>query len=63
MTLLLSFLFAIAAPAAETPRQASFHVRNAFVVKVPKGAQKVRVWFAVPQQDAQSAISNFAVNP
>ncbi len=42
-------------------QQASFHVKNAFTVKIPKGAQRVRVWFAVPQQDAQSVIRNFSV--
>ena len=45
----------------EKPRQASFHVRNVFNVKVPKGAQAVRIWFAVPQEDASSSIRNFAV--
>jgi transglutaminase-like putative cysteine protease len=56
--MMLFLLFAIA---AQTPQQASFHVKNAFTVKVPKGSQRVRVWFAVPQQDSQSAISNFNV--
>ena len=45
----------------EKPRQASFHVRNVFNVKVPKGAQAVRIWFAMPQEDASSSIRNFAV--
>jgi transglutaminase-like putative cysteine protease len=50
------------ARASEAPlRQASFHVRNAFTVTVPKGAQSVRVWFAVPQQDAQSAVTHLEV--
>jgi transglutaminase-like putative cysteine protease len=42
-------------------QQASFHVENAFTVKVPKGAARVRVWFAVPQEDAQSTIRNLSV--
>jgi transglutaminase-like putative cysteine protease len=54
------------APAAhrrtsDAPRQASFHVKNAFLVKVPQDAHTVRVWFAVPQEDAYSAITNFNV--
>ena len=43
------------------PEQASFHVKNAFIVKVPQGAHNVRVWFAVPQEDAYSVITNFNV--
>jgi transglutaminase-like putative cysteine protease len=61
ITASLSLLIA-AAPASDIPaQQASFHVRNVFTVKVPKGAQRVRVWFAVPQEDAQSVIKNFSV--
>ena len=47
------------AQASDRPKQASFHVKNAFVVKVPPGAHVVRVWFAVPQEDANSTIANF----
>lgn len=46
---------------SDAPKQASFHVKNAFVVKVPQGAHTVRVWFAVPQEDAYSTITNFTV--
>ena len=55
-------IFSLAAAQAQTsekPKQASFHVKNAFVVKVPQGAHVVRVWFAVPQEDAYSVITNF----
>jgi transglutaminase-like putative cysteine protease len=58
-------LCALCLPArgAEAPlRQASFHVRNLFTVAVPKGAQSVRVWFAVPQEDDQSAVTHLEVN-
>ncbi|MGE3541991.1 MAG: transglutaminase-like domain-containing protein [Candidatus Tectimicrobiota bacterium] len=44
-----------AAPTTE-PKRATFEVTNAFTVKVPEGAQRVRVWFAVPQQDAESEL-------
>ena len=58
----LCTLLVLAVPAlAEAPQQAAFHVKNSFTIKVPKGAQRVRVWFAVPQEDAQSRISNFSV--
>lgn len=51
-----------ATPAAATPKQASFHVTHAFAVKVPKDAKTLRVWFAVPQEDAYSSIRNLAVS-
>lgn len=43
------------------PKQAAFEVTNTFNVQVPEGAQRVRIWFAVPQDDAQSEISNLQV--
>lgn len=46
---------------ARPPKQASFHIRNVFAVKVPKGAHRVRVWFAMPQEDSHSVISNLSV--
>jgi hypothetical protein len=54
-------LFAFRAPAQKTdqPEWASFHVNNVFTVKIPQGAHSVRVWFAVPQEDAFSTITNF----
>jgi transglutaminase-like putative cysteine protease len=57
------FLGAFAAdnPKAVPPKHASFHITNVFTVKVPKGARTVRVWFAVPQEDAYSTIRNFSV--
>jgi transglutaminase-like putative cysteine protease len=56
-------LFAFRAPAqkSDQPESASFHVNNAFTVKIPQGAHSVRVWFAVPQEDAFSTITNFKV--
>jgi hypothetical protein len=44
------------------PKQASFHIRNVFTIKVPPGAKTVRMWFAVPQEDAYSTIRNFNVS-
>jgi hypothetical protein len=38
------------------PKQSSFQVRNAFTVQVPKGSKTVRLWFAVPQEDATSVV-------
>ena len=40
------------------PKHASFAITNVFTVKVPEGAQQVRIWFAVPQVDAESEVSN-----
>src|SRR5882672_377256 len=42
-------------------KQASFKVKNVFTVKVPEGAKVVRVWFAVPQEDAFSVVRNLTV--
>src|SRR5580658_4847594 len=44
------------------PREASFQIKNEFTVKVPKGAKSVRMWFAVPQEDAVSAVRDFNVH-
>jgi len=56
------FLPVLAANAPQTqPKQASFHVSNSFAVKVPRGAKSVRIWFAVPQEDAYSMVRNFSV--
>jgi len=57
------FLAATCARAQENekPKQAFFHVKNAFVVKVPQGAHRVRIWFVVPQEDAYSVITHFEV--
>ncbi|HXQ26694.1 MAG TPA: transglutaminase domain-containing protein [Candidatus Acidoferrales bacterium] len=46
---------------AAPPEQAAFQVKNVLTVKIPKDAQTVRVWFAVPQEDAYSTITNFSV--
>ncbi|MGZ6124138.1 MAG: hypothetical protein ACXWLR_04205 [Myxococcales bacterium] len=39
-------LLGVPPDADATTRQASFHVRKSFTLKVPKGAQRVRFWFA-----------------
>jgi transglutaminase-like putative cysteine protease len=43
------------------PAQASFQVKNEFKVQVPKSAKSVRIWFAVPQEDAASVVREFNV--
>lgn len=43
------------------PKRASFLIKNAFVVKIPKDAKTTRIWFAVPQEDAYSKITDFKV--
>ncbi|MGA2811763.1 MAG: transglutaminase-like domain-containing protein [Candidatus Acidiferrum sp.] len=42
-------------------KEASFQVRNEFKVQVAKGARSVRLWFAVPQEDAASTVRELAV--
>ena len=64
--LLLLSTFCLGAGAADVnktapPKQASFHITNVLTVKVPKGARTVRIWFAVPQEDAYSVVRNFNV--
>jgi transglutaminase-like putative cysteine protease len=46
---------------AVQPKQATFEITNTYTVKVPKQAQTMRIWFAVPQEDAESSIKNFDV--
>ena len=58
---LVSFLSLGASPTDSVqpkPKQAVFKVKNVFNVTVPKGAKSVRIWFAVPQEDAYSSIRN-----
>jgi transglutaminase-like putative cysteine protease len=58
LPLLLSGAGALSA-ATPQPKRATFAITNVFTVKVPEGAKQVRIWFAVPQDDAESEISNF----
>lgn len=41
------------------PEQAAFRIKNVLTVKIPPDAKTVRIWFAVPQEDAYSVITNF----
>jgi hypothetical protein len=59
---LLVFLSPLRGARADEPRQASFHVINAFTVKVPPGPKDVRIWLAVPQEDAFSSVRNLVVS-
>jgi transglutaminase-like putative cysteine protease len=54
-------LFAGGAVNPPPPKQASFQVKNDFTVQVPKGAKSVRLWFAVPQEDAASVVRELTV--
>ena len=58
---LVSFLSLSGSPTDSVqprPKQAVFKVKNVFNVTVPKGAKRVRIWFAVPQEDAYSSNRN-----
>jgi transglutaminase-like putative cysteine protease len=61
---LLATLTCLVAPGAyaAAPAHASFQAENAFVVKVPAGADKIRIWFAVPQQTGAAQVSDFSVD-
>jgi transglutaminase-like putative cysteine protease len=52
---------ALAITEAAQPKQATFEITNIYTVKVPTQAQTMRIWFAVPQEDAESTIKNFDV--
>jgi hypothetical protein len=41
--------------------QAAFQNKNEFKVQSPKGAKSVRMWFAVPRENAASVIREFRV--
>ena len=43
------------------PGRASFEIKNEFKVQPPKEAKTVRMWFAVPQEDAVSVVREFRV--
>jgi transglutaminase-like putative cysteine protease len=62
LSVLSAGAWALDVPRTTPPKQASFHISNVLTVKVPKGAKTVRVWFAVPQEDAYSSVRNFDVN-
>jgi len=59
LTLLVSA--AIAASAMAAPRTATFEARHELKVTVPEGTKRVRVWFAMPQDDAFQDVKNFKV--
>jgi transglutaminase-like putative cysteine protease len=60
---LSSLAFAAGAVAQSAqPEHASFDIKNVLTVKVPPGAHSVRVWFAVPQENAQSVVTDFKVD-
>lgn len=42
-------------------RHASFEMRNEVKVKVPDGAQRVRVWMALPQEEDAQQVSNMRI--
>jgi len=49
------------APGMVAPKQATFQVKNEFKVQAPKGAKTVRMWFAIPQEDAASVVRDLRV--
>lgn len=54
-------MLSMAAAAAE-PRSAKFEARNELKVVVPERAHRVRIWFAMPQDDPQQTVSNFKID-
>lgn len=59
--LICGTLVAAASLQAATPKQAQFEVRHELKVKVPEGAKKVRIWFAMPQDDPAQQVKDFIV--
>ena len=63
LTIALVSALACLAQDAKTPaRTATFEVRHELKVTLPEGAQKVRVWFALPQEDPCSNISEIKID-
>ncbi len=56
------FAGGLRAEEAQEPRSATFEVRHQLDVVVPEGAKQVRVWFAMPQDEADQKVSGFRVD-
>ncbi len=41
------------------PQHASFEVQNVLTLKVPQGAHQLRIWFAVPQENTYTNVTDF----
>jgi transglutaminase-like putative cysteine protease len=54
-------LFSATAGFGAAPRSASFEARHELNLNVPAGAKRVRVWFAMPQEDPAQQVKNFTV--
>jgi len=60
--LLLSLTAPVCAGDGEgSGEQASFSVTNVLTLQVPPNAQRVRVWFALPNEDPYSTVSNLKI--
>jgi transglutaminase-like putative cysteine protease len=51
----------VATVVAAEPRTATFEARHELKVTVPDGAQRVRIWVAMPQDDPLQLVKNFKV--
>jgi len=51
-----------AATKSEQPQRASFAVQNVLTLKVPQGAHQVRIWFAVPQENTFTKVTDFTAS-
>jgi hypothetical protein len=63
---ILLFGFAWSVSAADvspgaSPKKAMFTIKNLLTIRVPRDAKRVRVWFAVPQEDTNTVIQSFKV--
>src|SRR5689334_11330840 len=55
------FASARAGKPAPPVRQATFDVRQEFELTTPEGAQKLRAWLTMPQQDPNQTVKDFRV--
>jgi transglutaminase-like putative cysteine protease len=51
----------VATMTAAEPRSATFEARHELKVTLPDGANRVRIWFAMPQDDPLQQVKNFKV--
>src|SRR5947199_10235244 len=58
---LIALLLDSAVAVAQPLRQASFELRNEIKVKVPEGAQRLRVWVALPQDDPSQQVRDLKI--
>ncbi len=61
-TPILALSIAVLAACQAAPKRADFTIKNQLEVSVPAGAQDLRIWMALPQDDPQQQISALRID-